>query len=107
MFGGRLQSVAGVGPRSRDILRSAWPASQDRVRGHEGNTMDIWGLSEKEIVQAINDDSIDEENLVDRDAWKMICEARGRNFNLVDAEAWQSLCARRGYVLYRRNPRGF
>jgi hypothetical protein len=63
--------------------------------------------SDRDIVRAINSDSIDEDDLVSREGWRKICQARGRNFREVDEEAWQSLCARRGYLLARRNPRGF
>ena len=69
--------------------------------------MDIGTASDRQIVSAINADSINAEDLVSRDAWRRICQVRGKNFRLVDEEAWQSLCARRGYVLQRRNPRGF
>lgn len=54
-----------------------------------------------------NSDSVASDDLVSRDAWARICQARGRNFSAVDEEAWQALCARRGYLLLRRNPRGF
>lgn len=63
--------------------------------------------TDKEIVKAINNDSVASDDLVSRDAWARICQARGRNFSAVDEEAWQALCARRGYLLHRRNPRGF
>ena len=69
--------------------------------------MNITSASDQDIVRAINNESIHDEDLVGRDTWKIICKVRGKNFNAVDAEAWQSLCARRGYVLSRRNPRGF
>ena len=69
--------------------------------------MDITTASDRQIVSAINADSIDAENLVSRDAWRRICQVRGRNFRLVDEEAWQSLCARRGYEQRRSNSRGF
>jgi hypothetical protein len=69
--------------------------------------VNISSASDQDIVRAINNESIDDENLVGRDTWRTICKVRGRNFNAVDVEAWQSLCARRGYVLSRRNPRGF
>jgi hypothetical protein len=58
-------------------------------------------------VRAINSDSIDADDLVSREGWRKICRARGKYFGEVDEEAWQSLCARRGYLLARRNPRGF
>lgn len=63
--------------------------------------------SDYEIIAAINSESISSEDLVSRDAWARICRARGSNYQAVDEEAWQALCARRGYLLYRRNPRGF
>jgi len=63
--------------------------------------------SDKEIVKAINSDSVASDDLVSRDAWVRICKIRGRNLAAVDEEAWQALCARRGYLLLRRNPRGF
>jgi len=69
--------------------------------------MNIRSASGRDIVRAINDNSIDAKDLVSRDSWRIICQVRGRNFSAVDAEAWQALCARRGYVLSRRNPRGF
>lgn len=69
--------------------------------------MNINSANDQEILRAINDESINDEDLVERDTWKIICTVRGRNFNMVDAEAWQSLCARRGYVLSRHNSRGF
>lgn len=69
--------------------------------------MDIFAQDDEDIVLAINSDSLDAEDLVGRDTWIFICQVRGRNFNQVDAEAWQALCAKRGYLLYRRNPRGF
>lgn len=63
--------------------------------------------NDKQIVRAINTGSISSEDLVSRDGWTFICKVRGRNFRQVDEEAWQQLCARRGYLLNRRNPRGF
>ena len=60
-----------------------------------------------EIVEAINAESIDEEDLVHRESWRRICQSRGRNFQMVDPVAWQSTCARRGYLLYKANPRGY
>ena len=60
-----------------------------------------------EIVNAINTGSVASEDLVSRDTWAQLCAVRGRNFRAVDEEAWQELCSRRGYLLYRRNPRGF
>jgi hypothetical protein len=67
----------------------------------------VHSASDRDIVRAINTDSIDAEDLVSREGWRTICQVRGRNFSEVDEEAWQSLCARRGYLLSRRNPRGF
>ena len=61
----------------------------------------------KEIVKAINSDSLASEDLVSRDAWVRICKVHGRNLAAVDEEGWQALCARRGYLLRRRNPRVF
>ena len=69
--------------------------------------MDLHSASDRDIVRAINSDSIDAEDLVSREGWRKICRARGRYFSEVDEEAWQSLCARRGYLQARRNPRGF
>ncbi|WP_179150853.1 hypothetical protein [Leifsonia sp. NCR5] len=69
--------------------------------------VDAMKASEREIVRGINERSIDESNLVNRDAWKLLCQVRGRNYRSVDEEAWQELCSRRGYLLHRRNPRGF
>ena len=63
--------------------------------------------TDKEIVRAINTGSILSEDLVSRDAWTRLCKVRGRNYTAVDEQAWQDLCARRGYLLHRRNPRGF
>lgn len=63
--------------------------------------------NEKQMVRAINTGSVSSEDLVSRDGWAYICKVRGHNFNQVDEEAWQQLCARRGYLLNRRNPRGF
>ena len=64
-------------------------------------------VTDKKIVKAINTGSIPSEDLVSRDAWARLCTVRGRNYAAVDEEAWQELCSRRGYLLYRRNPRGF
>ena len=64
-------------------------------------------MDDEDIVEAINSESIADADLVSRTGWRTICKVRGRHFNGIDQEAWQSLCARRGYVLYRRNPRGF
>ena len=69
--------------------------------------MSVLGMNVDDIVDAINEGAIDDSDLVGRDTWSYVCKVRGRNFNLIDEEAWQSLCARRGYVLHRRNPRGF
>jgi hypothetical protein len=69
--------------------------------------MDVESASDRDIVRAINSDSIDGDDLVSREGWRRICQVRGRNYREVDEEAWQSLCARRGYLLARRNPRGF
>jgi hypothetical protein len=63
--------------------------------------------TDKEIVEAINAGSISSEDLVSHDAWTRLCKVRGRNFAAVNEKAWQELCSRRGYLLYRRNPRGF
>lgn len=63
--------------------------------------------TDKEIVKAINTGSIPSDDLVSREAWARLCKVRGRNFAAVDEKAWQELCSRRGYLLYRRNPRGF
>ena len=63
--------------------------------------------TDSEIVKAINSESVASEDLVSRDSWVRICKVRGRNLAAVDEEAWQALCARRGYLLLRRNPRGF
>lgn len=62
---------------------------------------------DKETIKAINSGSIPSEVLVSRDAWARLCAVRGRNFAAVDERAWQELCSRRGYLLNRRNPRGF
>ena len=69
--------------------------------------MSVEDMDDEEIVEAINDNSIDDADLVSRDGWRIICQVRGRNFSQVDEEAWEDICKRRGYVLYRRNPRGF
>ena len=69
--------------------------------------MGIDDMDDEEIVEAINDNSIDPEDLVSRDGWRIICQVRGRNFNEIDEEAWEDLCKLRGYHLYRRNSRGF
>lgn len=69
--------------------------------------VDAMKASEQAIVRATNEDSIDAGSLMSRDAWKRICQIRGKNFRAVDEEAWQDLCARRGYLLERQNPRGF
>ena len=69
--------------------------------------MSIDDMDDSDIVDAINDESIDDDDLVTREGWRLVCQVRGRNFNLIDEESWQALCARRGYVLYRRNSRGF
>jgi hypothetical protein len=69
--------------------------------------MNIDNMDDDQVVRAINDELIDDEYLISRSGWSRICRARGRNLRLVDEQAWQSLCARRGYVLYRKNPRGF
>ena len=63
--------------------------------------------TDKEIVKAINTGSIPSDDLVSRVAWARLCKVRGRNFAAVNEKAWQELCSRRGYLLYRRNPRGF
>lgn len=63
--------------------------------------------TDRETVKAINMGLIPSEDLVSRDAWAQLCAVRGRNYRAVDEEAWQELCSRRGYLLYRRNPRGF
>jgi hypothetical protein len=59
------------------------------------------------IVQAINSESIGEEDLAHRVCWQVICRARGRLFRYVKPAAWRSVCARRGYILYRRNSKNF
>ena len=69
--------------------------------------MALGSASDSEIVRAINSGSVDAEDLVSSSGWRRICQARGRNFSAVDEEAWQELCSYRGYVLSRRNPRGF
>jgi hypothetical protein len=74
---------------------------------HESHHYSSHVPTDKEIVKAINSDSVSSDDLVSRDAWARICRARGRNFAAVDEESWQALCARRGYLLHRRNPRGF
>ena len=72
-----------------------------------GKRMSVMLMDDDEILNAINDESIPDSDLVSAVCWKVICQVRGRKYALVDQEAWQSLCARRGYVLHRRNPRGF
>ena len=69
--------------------------------------VDVLRATDSAIVRAINSESIDSESLITREGWRRICQVRGRNFQAVDEEAWQDLCARRGYLLSRRNPRGF
>lgn len=69
--------------------------------------MNVSTASDREIVKAINTGSIAAEDLVSRSGWQRICQARGRNLAAVDEEAWQELCSYRGYLLVRRNPRGF
>lgn len=69
--------------------------------------MDLGSASDSEIVRAINSGSVGAEDLVSSSGWKRICQARGRNFAVVDEQAWQELCSYRGYILSRRNPRGF
>lgn len=69
--------------------------------------MDIVTASDPEIVRAINSDSVSSEDLLSREGWKRICQARGRYLSAVDGEAWQALCARRGYLQHRQNSRGF
>ena len=63
--------------------------------------------TDKEIVKAINTGSIPADDLVSREAWARLCRVRGRNYAAVNEKAWQELCSRRGYLLSRRNPRGF
>ncbi|UOE44158.1 hypothetical protein [Agromyces larvae] len=65
------------------------------------------GNSDAAIIRAINTGSVSSEDLVSREAWQHICRVRGRNSNRVNEKAWVDLCARRGYLLQRRNPRGF
>jgi len=69
--------------------------------------MSVFTMSEAEIVDAINDEAIDDDELVEPAAWKLICQVRGRNFGSVDSEAWRSLCSTRGYLQRRANPRGY
>lgn len=69
--------------------------------------MNISQASDRQMVDAINSESIASEDLVSREGWKRICQVRGRNFAAVDEEAWQALCARRGYLMRRQNARGF
>ncbi|GAA1740476.1 hypothetical protein GCM10009809_39990 [Isoptericola hypogeus] len=69
--------------------------------------MEIRNASDRQVVRAINSDSISSEDLVSREGWKLICQVRGRNFAAVNEVAWQDLCARRGYLLRRGNSRGF
>ena len=76
-------------------------------RGRTGSLGSIRSSDDRMIVDCINLEKFDAEELVDESNWRLICAARGRNFGAVDPEAWQSLCAKRGYLLYRRNPRGF
>jgi hypothetical protein len=66
----------------------------------------VFGISDQDVVRAINLDAIEGSDLVSRDGWRRICQVRGRNFSGVDEAAWQDLCARRGYLLARQNPRG-
>jgi hypothetical protein len=73
----------------------------------EGSLVRIFGVSDRQVVDAINSESVSSEDLASREGWKRICQVRGRNFAAVDEEAWQSLCARRGYLLRRQNSRGF
>lgn len=63
--------------------------------------------SEKETIKAINTGAVPSADLVSREGWVRLCKIRGRNYGAVDEEAWQELCSRRGYLLHRRNPRGF
>jgi hypothetical protein len=70
-------------------------------------SVELSSASDSEIVRAINGGSIDAQDLVSSSGWRRICQARGRNITAVTEEAWQELCSYRGYVLSRRNPRGF
>jgi hypothetical protein len=63
--------------------------------------------TDMEIVKAINKGSIPSDDLISREAWARLCKVRGRNYAAVNEKAWQELCSRRGYLLYRRNSRGF
>lgn len=63
--------------------------------------------TDMEIVKAINNGSIPSDDLISREAWARLCKVRGRNYAAVNEKAWQELCSRRGYLLHRRNSRGF
>jgi hypothetical protein len=53
------------------------------------------------IVRAINNGSIEDDDLEHRECWRRICQARGSH-GRVDPEAWQKLCTRRGRLIYNR-----
>lgn len=62
--------------------------------------MSIWEMSHEEIVDAINYVSIDPEELLDQDAWWLICYVRGRNLDSVWPSSWQDLCRVRAQARY-------
>lgn len=64
-------------------------------------------MDESEIVRCINGDTFNEADLVNREGWSHICRVRYRNSRKIVDGAWKILCRHRGYVLYRRNSRGF
>lgn len=57
--------------------------------------MTIWDMTNEEIVDAINDVSLDPHELLEKGAWRFICTVRGRNLDSVSPESWQELCRAR------------
>ena len=49
-----------------------------------------------DILEDIQNCSVPQEVLKDKDGWKRVCQVRGRNFENVKAEVWARLCTIRG-----------
>jgi len=68
---------------------------------------DYCSNSEEQILHDLTHGSVPEEALVKKCCWTTICRVRGRHSRNIDPEIWSRICTERGYLLYRKDPRGF
>lgn len=58
------------------------------------------------ILKDLDEENVPEDALLT--CWSSICRVRGEfGRPWIQSDKWRRLCSRRGYLLYRRNSRGF